>query len=68
MKRLLPTNVDPRIAYTGTKLGSCFHIKDKTKFEHQHDLVYEVGCPNPTCNMTYIGEVGRRITERIKGS
>ena len=25
LKRLLPTNVDPRIAYTGTKLGSCFH-------------------------------------------
>ena len=50
LKRLLPTNVDPRIAYTGTKLGSCFHIKDKTKIEHQHDLVYEVGCPNPTCN------------------
>ena len=66
LKRLLPTNVDPRIAYTGTKLGFCFHIKDKTKFEHQHDLVYEVGCSNPTCNMTYIGEVGRRITERIK--
>ena len=49
--------------YTGTKLGSNFQIKDKTKFDHKHDLVYYVKCPE--CQEDYIGEIGRRLYERI---
>ena len=49
--------------YTETKLGSNFHIKGKTKFDHKHDLVYYVKCPE--CQEDYIGEIGRRLHERI---
>ena len=52
-------------AYTGRKLGSFFHVKDKTDAQHKFDLVYKV-CSAPTCNDTYIGEVERRLMERIK--
>ena len=49
--------------HSGTKLGSNFQIKDKTKFDHKHDLVYYVECPE--CQEDYIGEIGRRLHERI---
>ena len=49
--------------HSGTKLGSNFQIKDKTKFDHKHDLVYYVKCPE--CQEDYIGEIGRRLHERI---
>ena len=49
--------------YTGTKLCSSFQIKDKKKFNHKHDLVYYVKCPE--CQEDYIGEIGRRVQERI---
>ena len=49
--------------YTGTKLGSNFQIKDKTKFNNKHDLVYYVKCPE--YQEDYIGEIGRRLHERI---
>ena len=55
-----------KVIYTGTKLGTNFSIKDTTLKEHQHNLVYEVKCPEPTCNSSYIGEVSRRLGERIK--
>ena len=31
---------------------------------HQHDLVYETKCPD--CNVTYIGEIVRRLEVRAK--
>ena len=55
--------METKIVYTGTKLGSNFQIKDKTKFDHKHDLVYYVKCPE--CQEDYIGEIGRRLHERI---
>ena len=48
------------------KLNSSFSIKVKTKFEHQHDLVYFVNCTEPSCRDNYGRETGRRIVERIK--
>ena len=48
------------------KLNSCFSIKDKTKFEHQHGLVYYANCTKPSCCDNYVGETGRRIIDRIK--
>ena len=29
LKEALPSNVKPRVTFKGTKLGSCFRIKDK---------------------------------------
>ena len=63
--RSLPNNIETKVVYTGTKLGSNFQIKDKTKFDHKHDLVYYVKCPE--CQEDYIGEIGRRLYEQIYG-
>ena len=49
-----------QLLYTGTKLGTKFDVKDKTKKEHHHDLTYSVKCPMKN------GETGRRlILERV---
>ena len=42
--RSLPNNIETKVVYTGTKLGSIFQIKDKTKLDHKRDLVYYVKC------------------------
>ena len=40
-------------------------MKDRTKFEHRHNIVYFSRCRNVTCNETHVGETDRRIKERI---
>ena len=64
--KLLPEHTKLEIILTGKKRNSCLSIKDKTKFEHEHDLVYYVNCTEPSCSANYVGETSRRITERIK--
>ena len=54
------------MTYVGKKLGTSFNVKDQSKFDHQHDVVYYVYYPSETCRENYIGESGRRISERIK--
>ena len=66
MKTLLPTNIRTKIAFTGSKLSTCFQVKDKTKFEHNHDIIYHGICPETDCSENYIGETARRISERVK--
>ena len=66
IKRLLPSNIKVQVSFTGNKLNSCFNIKDKTKFDHRHDVIYLRKCPETTCNDNYIGEAKRRIFERVK--
>ena len=63
---LLPEHKKLEVTFTGKKLNSCFSLKDKTSFEHQHDLVYYVNCTEPSCRDNYVGETGRRIKQRIK--
>ena len=46
---VLPRNVKLRTCYTGKRLSSCFKIKDKKKFDHEHNLVYHVKCPEELC-------------------
>ena len=53
------------ITYGDTKLSTQFLVKDRTKFEHKHSIVYFSCCPNKTCNKTYVGETDKRIKERI---
>ena len=64
IKRILPNNVKTRITYNGRKLGSKFQIKDLTKNQHQHDLIYFSTCTEPNCDKDYLGETGGRIIER----
>ena len=48
--RTLPKNVQARICYTVTKLGTKFNnIKDPAKKSHQHDVAYYVARPEPGC-------------------
>ena len=47
-----------KVAYTDKKLSTCFNVKDQSKFDHQHDVVYYVDCRNETCRENYIGEIG----------
>ena len=51
--------------YTGTKLASKFNIKDEISKKCKHELNYKVQCSNLYFDATYIGEVGRRFSERI---
>ena len=66
ISKLLPPEIKTQVAYTGKKLSTCFNVKDQSKFEHQHDVVYYADCPNEKCRKNCIGESGRRISERIK--
>ena len=66
VKKLLPNNTKIEVAFKSTKLSSCFNVKDKIDFEHNHDLTYHTKCPEPTCNDNYVGESAHQITERIK--
>ena len=54
-----------QLVYTGTKLGTKFNVKDKTKEEHHHDLTYSVKCPMKNCLESYNGETGRRLIEQV---
>lgn len=44
------------IIYEGIKLSTRFPVKDRTKFEYIHKVVYFSHCPNVTCNERYVGE------------
>ena len=55
-----------QVSFTGNKLSSSFNIKDKTKFEHRHDVINLGTCPETTCNDNYINEAKRRILDRVK--
>ena len=63
---VLPRNVKIWTCYTGKRFNSCFKIKDKKKFDHEHDLVYHGRSPEESCTDEYIGESGRRVIERVK--
>ena len=66
MHRTLPENVQARMCYTGTILGTKFNnIKDPVKKSHQHDVVYYATCHEPSCLEDYSGETGRRLNERV---
>ena len=65
LKKRIPSNVKTCITYEGTKLSTQFPVKDRTKFEYRHNIVYFSCCPNVTCNETCVGETDRRIKEHI---
>ena len=65
LKKSIPSNVKTCITCEGTKFLTQFPVKDRTKFEHRHNIVYFSRRPNVTCNETYVAETDRRIRERI---
>jgi len=52
--------------YKCKKLSSYFNLKDATNKSHKHTIVYKYTCPGENCSTTYIGETGRRLSERVK--
>ena len=61
ISKLLPPEIKTQKVYTGKKLSSCFNVKDRSKFEHQHDVVYYADYSNETRRENYICESGRRV-------
>ena len=62
----LPDDVKMMVSYTGKNLSTCFNVKDKTVFNHEHDIVYYAKCPEKSCLHDYVGELGRRVLEQVK--
>ena len=62
IQRILTNNMKTRTTYTGRKRGTKFQIKDPTKNQHEHDLIYYIKCPEPNCDKDYIGETGSIIS------
>ena len=58
-KKLFPNNTKIKVTFKSTKLSSCFNVKDKVNFEHNHDLTYRTKCPEPTCIDDYVGKSAR---------
>ena len=54
------------ISYKSTKLSTKFTVKDKTDFQHKHNVVFYGKCPNEGCKDDYVGETKRRTVEKIK--
>ena len=65
LKTLLPDNIKTDVAFQGKQLRSFFNIENKTKFLHKHDFVYHAKCAEENCNDDYVGEIARRISERV---
>ena len=66
VNKILPEHVKVQTAFTRKGLSSCFKTKDRTKFEHQHDIIYQMKCSAENCSDDYIRESARRIIERVK--
>ena len=65
MHRTLPENLQARICYTGTTLGTKFNnIKRPVKKSNQDNVVYFSPCPKPRCVEDYIGETSQ-LNERV---
>ena len=69
LQRALPINIQTRIIYMGLSYHLSLKICSvfmKTPFEEQHDIVYHSFCSAENCNENYIGEIARRLDERVK--
>ena len=66
VNRILPENVKVQTAFTGKRLSSCFKKIDRTKFEHKHDITYQVKNSAENFPDDYVGKSARRIIERVK--
>ena len=66
VNKILPENIKVQTVFTGKRLSGCFKTKDRTKCEHQNNIIYQVKCSAESCWDGYIGELARRIIERVK--
>ena len=66
VSKVLSKNVKVQTAFTGKRLSSCFETKGRTKFEHQHNITYQVKRSAENSSDNYVGESERRIIEGVK--
>ena len=66
IKRLLPSNIKVQVSFTGNKLSSCFNIKDKTRYEHRHDVIYPGTCPETTCKIITFAKQNDKFSRGLK--
>lgn len=59
ISKLLKAEMKTTVAYTSRKLSTYFIIKHKSKFNHQHDLVWYAECLSGLCHEDNIHERGR---------
>ena len=62
----LNNDVKLMVSYTGKKLSTCFNVKDKAVFNHEHDFVYCAKCPEKSFPDDYVNELGTRVLEQVK--
>ena len=65
---MLLENIQTRVCYTGTKLGTKIkinNIKDQGKKSHQNDRVFCATCPESGFVEDYTGETSRGLNERV---
>ena len=65
LRRILPSTVKANIGFTGKKLRTCSQIKDQTKFDHKHDIIYLKTCPEDNCSDNYTSKRARRVSEKV---
>ena len=50
VNRALPDDVKMMVFYAVKKLNTCFNVKYKTVFNHEHDIMYYAKCPEEYLN------------------
>ena len=64
--KVLTEHVKVQTAFPGKWLSISFKTKDRSKFEHQHDIIYQEKCSAENCSNDYIGVSLRHTIERVK--
>ena len=54
-----------KVVFTCSKISSKFKVKDRTIFSHNHDIISHCNFPENSCADIYVGETGRKISERV---
>ena len=49
LNKRLPNKVKTQVTFTGQKLSTQFNVKDRTKFEHKHNVIYFGKCSEKNC-------------------
>ena len=65
LNKHLPNNGKTEVAFSGQKLSTRFNVKNMTKFEYKHDVLYLGKYPKQNCTDNYLGESATRISEQI---
>ena len=60
-RNLLLRCIVPTVIFDGSKLILKFQVKDRTIFQHNHDVIYHGNCPKNGCPDNYAGKTARRI-------